>query len=217
MRDKMTKDNAVIFKGGKNGIIVLLDETADFEHIEQVLRQKIRGAGNFFAGASTSITFKGKELLPEETTQLIKIFDDEADFNITFVEDSTGVVSMPQTPIKPEKIPHTEKVLYKKATLRGGQVLVHNGPVVILGDVNAGAEVFATGSVMIFGSLRGFAHAGTDGDKTAVICAISFQPTHLKIADCEVHFYEGVPEEIKNAPSYAFLEDGAIFVDNISG
>jgi len=212
----MTKDNAVIFKGGKNGIVVLIDEIADFSHISQVLRQKIRSAGNFFSGASTSITFKGKELSPENLIDLVKIFDDEADMNITFVEDTTGNVIMPQLPMKPEKpTVAATKTFHKKATLRGGQVLSHEGSVVILGDVNAGAEVFATGSVMIFGSLRGFAHAGTNGDETAIICANSFQPTSIKIASYEVHFYEGVPDEFKNNPSYAFLDDGMVFIDNI--
>ncbi|MCL2575402.1 MAG: septum site-determining protein MinC [Defluviitaleaceae bacterium] len=212
----MTKDNAVIFKGGKTGIIVILDEGADFSHISQVLRQKIRDAGNFFAGASTSITFKGKVLSEDEIAELIEVFDDEAGINITYVDDQTGELQIEQKSVKSAKKSSSDEVLYRKSNLRGGQIITHNGSVVILGDVNAGAEIYATGSVMIFGAMRGFAHAGTEGNEKAIVCAFSFQPTHLKIASAEVHFYEGVPDVIKENPSYAFLQDGAIYVDTIS-
>ncbi|HPZ05539.1 MAG TPA: septum site-determining protein MinC, partial [Clostridiales bacterium] len=54
---------------------------------------------------------------------------------------------------------------------------------VVLGDVNPGAEVVATGNVVVMGSLRGMVHAGADGNKEAIVAALSLQPTQLRIAD----------------------------------
>jgi septum site-determining protein MinC len=68
-------------------------------------------------------------------------------------------------------------------TLRSGQVLQHHGHVTLIGDVNPGAEVVASGSIVVWGRLRGTAHAGAMGDTSAVICALELAPTLLRIAD----------------------------------
>jgi septum site-determining protein MinC len=52
-----------------------------------------------------------------------------------------------------------------------------------LGDVNPGAEIVAEGNVIIWGRLRGMVHAGSKGNKSAVICALDLSPTQLRIAD----------------------------------
>lgn len=72
--------------------------------------------------------------------------------------------------------------LYIPGTIRSGQRIVHDGPVVILGDVNAGAEVFSESDVAVFGTLRGLAHAGCMGDEKARIIAASLRAPQLRIA-----------------------------------
>lgn len=68
-------------------------------------------------------------------------------------------------------------------TLRSGQSLVHEGHVVVLGDVNPGAQIVAGGNVVVWGRLRGLVHAGAHGDRQARICALELVPTQLRIAD----------------------------------
>lgn len=73
--------------------------------------------------------------------------------------------------------------LYLFHTVRSGQRIVHEGGhLVIGGDVNAGAEVVAAGDVVVFGSLRGLAHAGAFGDESARIVAANLRPPQLRIA-----------------------------------
>jgi septum site-determining protein MinC len=55
--------------------------------------------------------------------------------------------------------------------------------VVVLGDVNPGAEIIAEGNVMIWGRLRGMVHAGAKGNRSSVICALELSPTQLRIAE----------------------------------
>jgi septum site-determining protein MinC len=78
-----------------------------------------------------------------------------------------------------EALPTT---LYHAATLRGGQVLHHTGNIVVVGDVNPGAELIATGDILVFGRLGGIAHAGAQGDDGARIFALDLAPTQLRIA-----------------------------------
>jgi len=78
-----------------------------------------------------------------------------------------------------EAVPST---LYHAATLRGGQVLHHTGNIVVVGDVNPGAELIASGDILVFGRLAGIAHAGAQGDDSARIFALDQAPTQLRIA-----------------------------------
>jgi septum site-determining protein MinC len=55
--------------------------------------------------------------------------------------------------------------------------------VVVIGDVNPGAEVIAGGSVVVWGRLRGSVHAGAEGDSAAVVCALEMDPIQVRISD----------------------------------
>ncbi len=81
---------------------------------------------------------------------------------------------------RPAYVPNT---LLLRETVRSGRSIFHEGHVVVLGDVNAGAEIVAGGHVMVWGRLRGLVHAGAMGDPTATICALELTPTQLRIAD----------------------------------
>ncbi len=69
-----------------------------------------------------------------------------------------------------------------KGPLRSGGRVIFEGNVVVMGDVNPGAEIVAGGSVIVWGRLRGVVHAGAQGDEKAVVCALELAPTQLRIA-----------------------------------
>ena len=73
--------------------------------------------------------------------------------------------------------------LLVKRRVRSGQVLRHPGHIVVLGDVNPGAQIIAGGDVLVWGRLQGNVHAGALGDVNAIICALELTPSLLKIAD----------------------------------
>ena len=78
--------------------------------------------------------------------------------------------------------PPSPAVLYHRGTLRGGQSLANVGHIVVVGDVNPGAELVAGGDIVVFGALRGVAHAGAQGETSARVYALSLAPTQLRIA-----------------------------------
>jgi len=216
----MQKDNSVIFKGGKNGIIILLDEATDFAQISETLRKKIRGASSFFADAATTISFKGKAISESQLLSLIEIINAETDLSITFVEDLTGKLEAhPSTP-KPaaaDVSPVSLGTYVHKTGLRSGQAIRHNGCVTVLGDINAGAEVVATGSVTVFGAIRGMVHAGSGGDRDVFVCALSLLPVQLRIDDIITYIpKENMQNKSKIDPVYAFVRDDEIYVSPIT-
>ncbi len=101
--------------------------------------------------------------------------------------------------------------LLLKETLRSGRAVYHEGAIIILGDVNPGAEVIAAGDVIVWGRLRGLVHAGALGDETAVICALDLSPTQLRIAG-----QIAIPPETrrhKPEPEQAVIRDGQIMAE----
>jgi septum site-determining protein MinC len=79
-------------------------------------------------------------------------------------------------------MPPVPAILYLRQTLRSGQTVSHKGHLVIIGDVNPGAEVMAEGDVTVWGALRGVAHAGIGGNLEAEIRALKLQPIQIRIA-----------------------------------
>ncbi len=75
------------------------------------------------------------------------------------------------------------ETLYVEATLRSGQLIRYPGNVFVLGDVNPSAEIIAAGDIIIWGTLRGIAHAGADGDYDAKVIVMRFKDGQIRIAD----------------------------------
>lgn len=76
-----------------------------------------------------------------------------------------------------------DEALLVRRTLRSGNRVKFPGHVVVIGDVNPGAEIIAGGDVVVWGRLRGTVHAGASGDEEAVVCALELNPTQLRIAE----------------------------------
>ena len=98
-----------------------------------------------------------------------------------------------------------------KGTVRAGQRESHHGNVVVLGDVNPGGEVIAGGDIVVFGALRGVAHAGADGDETAQIVALQLRATQLRIAGCIARAPDST-SKAQNVSEKACIENGKIVV-----
>ena len=79
----------------------------------------------------------------------------------------------------------TEKLptLYIHRTLRSGQSISSEGNIVIIGDVNPGAEVVAKGDITVWGILGGIAHAGSDGNNYSKIRALKLNAIQIRIGD----------------------------------
>ncbi len=224
----MENPNIVLFKGTKNGITIVLDETAGFDEIKNALGLKVGDAQNFFGGAKTAITFQGRSLTDDEEAQLLNIVAQKANLNISFVSKKDGHAATPKDPENKKEnasqlyMPeHVTK--YYGGSLRSGQSIRFSGSVVILGDVNPGAEVIAEGNIIVLGAVKGLVHAGCTGNMECFISANMMMPTQLRIGDIITY----IPRETgkKGKPSlkslrpkhptgacYAYIQDGQIYI-----
>ena len=87
------------------------------------------------------------------------------------------------------------ELLVHRGTLRAGDHLESEGSVLVLGDVNPGARISAANHVLVWGRLRGIAHAGCYGNSEGRIIALQLRPLQLRIADAIARGPEELPPD----------------------
>ncbi|MGV0028142.1 septum site-determining protein MinC [Phormidesmis priestleyi] len=116
------------------------------------------------------------------------------------VEQQTAVAHLTQS--AGEAGQAIEEPLYIQMTLRSGTEIRHNGTVVILGDLNPGSSVIAEGDILVWGRLRGIAHAGCKGNARCLIMALQMEPTQIRIADFVARAPETPPAQFYPEVAY---------------
>lgn len=125
---------------------------------------------------------------------------------------TTGFSVEQQTPVTHLNQPEAtgkplEEPLYVQTTVRSGMEVRHPGTVVIVGDVNPGSSIIADGDILVWGYLRGVAHAGASGNNRCLISALRLEPTQLRIGEYVARAPEKPPAQIY--PEVAYVgEDG---------
>lgn len=176
----------ITIKGTKQGLVFYCNtDKHDFEEIKNALVEKFQDSGGFFTSASFFFdhdhTFDCEELkILEEiciNNGMIKVSDEN------FVSSSSQPKSLSSSHEGFEFFNAQSNAVLISRSLRSGQKIYVIGNAIILGDVNPGAEVVATGNIIVMGVFRGLAHAGSHGEKDAFIMAYRLQPNQLRIAD----------------------------------
>jgi septum site-determining protein MinC len=104
------------------------------------------------------------------------------------------------------------RVHHVHRTLRSGTAIRFDGDVLVFGDVNPGAEIIATGNVLVLGSLRGMVHAGASGDENAIILGFDLRPTQLRVGR-KIAIAPNEDAASGTGPTIARVRDGKIVLD----
>ncbi len=122
-------------------------------------------------------------------------------YSVEQVPLQSNSLSSSKTTATPMKEP-----LYMEMTIRSGVEIRHSGTVIILGDVNPGGIVVADGDILVWGRLRGVAHAGASGNNDCLIMALQMEPTQLRIADYVARAPEKSPKQFHAEVAYITKE-----------
>lgn len=204
----------VTIKGTKDGLILLLDDLCSFEQLVEELRDKLSdGHGQLLNGPLISVIVKsGNRYLTEDQSALIReIIGQKQNLEIKRFESNVITVAEADEMKKEAQIMRVSKIV------RSGQVLSIQGDLLLIGDVNPGGTVMATGNIFVMGSLKGIAHSGSAGNREAIIAASLMKPTQLRIADLINRAPDHYPE-MGHDMECAFIsdEDNQILIDRIS-
>ncbi len=212
-------------KGIREGLLVSLGE-GSWAELENTLMSHINEQENFFKGAHVALDVGNQILHAAELGALRDHLSDRGVSLWALISNSPtteqtaqmlGLATRLSTP-RPERSIRTldtnvasgDNAVLVKRTLRSGYKLDAKGHVIVIGDVNPGAEIVAGGSVVIWGKLKGVVHAGSQGDEQAVVCALDLTPTQLRIAD-----KIAIPPQRKGKPQpeIAHILNGQVVAD----
>lgn len=215
---------SVNIKGTKNGLLVTLGE-GELASILTELEERLTGTASFFKGAWVALAVGQREMSIEEIGHIKALLaQNEVSLGTVISEAPVTRAAARHLGLETRRDPWPELRLEGRAeeefsegalvrcTLRSGQVIRYPGHLVVIGDVNAGAEVIAGGDIVIWGRLRGTVHAGAAGDDQAVVCALDLAPTQLRIGKHIARPPEGKPRR-KTIPEMAFVQEDRVIVE----
>lgn len=211
----------VAIKGTRNGLLLTLEPETPFSDLLNALSERLAEAPSFFSGASLAVDTSRRTLGVSERTQLEDLLAQyhmlvmPLEQAIAEVGGGNGTPSSNGVSMTSETAQYNSResndTLFLRRTLRSGQAIHYVSSVVVLGDVNPGAEIVAGGDIIVWGGLRGMVHAGYPDNEKALVCGLQLAPVQLRIA----HLLSRPPEGFQ-APPYpevASIKQGQIVVE----
>ena len=214
-----------------------IDDEAILAEVEDGLRRYLSGRQEWFAGGAVTVNVGRRALSPWELGRIREVLEGEFRLNVArfwcegeglerAIGEQAGVpfAMVPQqgsaSASKDPPRPPSPTPLLINSTCRSGMKIQHDHDVVVWGDVNPGAEVTATGDIVVLGALRGIAHAGAGGPEPsrAVIVALSLRPLQLRIG----RHVRITPKQRKGKnewarPEMAYVRGQSIVVEPFTG
>lgn len=226
------RENTVAIKGIKDGLLISLSPTEEWNLILGDLAMRIDQQTSFFAGAKVTVDV-GERPVPKDQMISLKAVLERRGINLWAIssESRTTLDAAINLDLRTSNVGHVPSEreeddglstpppaeedgssgLMIRRTVRSGRRVFSQGHVVVFGDVNPGAEIIAGGDVIVWGRLRGNVHAGANGDENAVVCALDMIPNQLRIAG---HITTSPDEKRrKPRPETALIRDKQIVVE----
>jgi septum site-determining protein MinC len=183
-------------KGLRDGLLISLP-AAPWDEQSTALLSQIDGQPTFFQGARLALDVGPQAIKVNEMVELRDHLSDRGVSLWAVISESSttektaqllGLATRVSKP-RPEELQSLdarnvpeETALFVNRTVRSGTRIEFPGTIVVLGDVNPGAEIVVGGSIIVWGRLRGAAHGGSSGDRDSVVCALDLVPVRLQIA-----------------------------------
>jgi septum site-determining protein MinC len=233
--EKQSVQGNIAIKGTRNGLLLTLEPETPFSELLNALSHRLSEAPGFFRGASLALDTRRRDLRISERTQLEELLANYQ-MSVTSLEQTLvakqhdpgtiapapDVESNPsiaaeilseQTQVQIDRLDprDSDDTLFLRRTIRSGQAIQHASNVVILGDVNPGAEIVASGDIIVWGVLRGMVHAGYPNNGNAIVCSLVLAPVQLRIA----HLLSRPPDgyQVQARPEFATIKNGQIVVE----
>lgn len=190
----------------KKGVVLFIEEYEDLSQLFADITNKFSQLSGFFTpGDKLSIMVKDREKYSKDITEIVS-FVEKMGFKVGEILVGEMNKKTPNKMSVKKKLNVVESESSKrlnptkvvKKTIRSGQAIIHDGDVVLVGNLNSGGEVISAGNVAILGEARGVIRAGVKGDESSIVFAISMNPELVQIAGYMAH----VTEQVKNAVAH---------------
>ncbi len=232
--EKQSVQGNIAIKGTRNGLLLTLEPETPFSELLNALSHRLSEAPGFFRGASLALDTTHRNLRISERTQLEALLANYQ-MSVTPLEETPTVknnergaisssdigsdptiatgITNEQARVQPYLLDprDSDDTLFLRRTVRSGQAIHHASNIVILGDVNPGAEIVASGDIIVWGVLRGMVHAGYPNGENAIVCSLLLAPVQLRIANLLSRPPDGF--QVQARPEFATIKNGQIVVE----
>ncbi|MDG5786849.1 septum site-determining protein MinC [Evansella sp. AB-P1] len=214
MTPKQLKKQNILIKGTKDGLTFFLNDQCSFDSLITELQLKLSERPQSIESEDAFVRVKLVTGMRYLSTQQIELLSKTLSDYIQGVIET--IDSDVITKAEAEDLRKNQDVNRLNKIIRSGQVVEMKGDLLLIGDVNPGGTVKATGNIFVMGKLLGIAHAGYEGNRDAVICASAMLPSQLRIADTFRRNPDSTTTEIPKMMECAFIdESGEIVVDRV--
>lgn len=192
------------------GLMVKFDPGMAYGENLGALQKKL--SSGLAQGKSVIVSYEDDAILPENKSHLDNLFQkyNSRILGYKIEHPPAKIQPVPGAADERESPNNAPIVSYN---LRGGQTINHDGDVIVIGNINPGAEVKASGSIFVFGILKGSVHAGWPKNTDAVVVANQLLPQRLWIAGL---LMDQVDEQLAcDHPEKAYIHHEQIYVEQI--
>ena len=182
-------------------IEIRIDENLEQKEILVKLEKKLTELKKLYKEDKTPILVTGKVLKNDEMDEIEELIKSKIDVKVDF--DSPKILGLHGIRRVFHKDIAISETKFHRGAVRSGQRITFEGSLVILGDVNGGAEVIAGENIVVLGILRVVAHAGAKGNKDAIISAASIDSPQIRIAN----IVKQLDRDNNNRKNYAYVDE----------
>lgn len=183
----------------KDVVMIKIDDNAPQSKIVSELSNKLKDLKKMYQEEKTPIRVTGKVLTNKELEEIRRVIKKEIDVEITF--DTPTTLGLHSITKSYKRDVGKSETTFHRGSLRSGQKLEVEGSIVVIGDVNSGAEVIAADNIAVIGNLRGLAHAGAKGNKDAIIATSNLDAVQIRISN----IVREIDREEEGAKEHAFV------------
>ncbi len=214
----------ITIKGRPGGLFEIeVAPLSSYTEVRDALKDKLDKNKDFFTGSEAKLLFSGRAMTKAQKQDLKRMLHMDYDVDDVYFEDERETAAeetlvkraAPTVTAVENRVELVSREYFKAKsifisnTLRSGQRVECEGDVVVLGDVNDGAEVIAGGSIAVMGVLRGLAHAGATGRSDVVVAANELRPKQLRISGKIAMFPE---DQASGMPEVAEYKQGSVVI-----
>lgn len=228
------RQSSIELKSTKYVLTLVMDPDVPFETILEDVSEKFRQSGRFFKGASMAMSFAGRAVDQKQERELLAAVTGNCEINITCIIEEDEDRERAQYEAIARALPPVEEADEAedpdtgagetadilRGSLKNGQRVYSDKTILLLGDVEPGAEVSSAENVFIAGCAMGTIRAGVGGKEGCFAAALIMKPAAL-----EVDGHRSVAAIRKRSfddsytpyPQICTIEDGRMKMDTISG
>ncbi|GIK73509.1 MAG: hypothetical protein BroJett021_24970 [Chloroflexota bacterium] len=203
-RSAVVANQLLNIRGRSDGVAIEIGRGAWGEVIS-ALKERLDQSATFFRNSSVALDVGSRPVIEDELQQFANVLakhemrlgvvrtSSERTFQAALAVGMTVTLESPEGAAVAAATTATSNVAGRgtedggyfvyRGYLRSGHRLRRSESILVIGDINPGAEVISDGDVLVWGRLRGIVHAGAAGNRRALVAALDLEPTQMRIAD----------------------------------